>query len=131
MTARLQTSDPCTVVIFGASGDLTRRLLLPSLGNLSEEGLLLERGESDSSLATIGTVDYRHAFNESTTLLDKFTVEHTSEDTFVQNEITLQVKMLERVALAVGYAVRYHSDPPPGFGNTDTLTTMNVVYEVK
>ena len=40
MTSRLQSSDPCTVVIFGASGDLTRRLLLPSLGNLSEEGLL-------------------------------------------------------------------------------------------
>jgi glucose-6-phosphate 1-dehydrogenase len=37
---RLKPADPCTVVIFGASGDLTRRLLLPSLYNLAEEGLI-------------------------------------------------------------------------------------------
>ena len=40
MKTRLQPADPCTVVIFGASGDLTRRLLLPSLYNLAEEGLI-------------------------------------------------------------------------------------------
>ncbi|MEA2453043.1 MAG: glucose-6-phosphate 1-dehydrogenase [Actinomycetota bacterium] len=31
--------DPCIVVIFGASGDLTSRKLLPALHNLQEEGL--------------------------------------------------------------------------------------------
>ncbi|HXG87382.1 MAG TPA: glucose-6-phosphate dehydrogenase [Vicinamibacterales bacterium] len=36
----MQPADPCTFVIFGASGDLTRRLLIPSLYNLSEAGLL-------------------------------------------------------------------------------------------
>jgi glucose-6-phosphate 1-dehydrogenase len=39
----LQRADPCTVVIFGASGDLTKRLLIPALRNLDEEGLLNER----------------------------------------------------------------------------------------
>ncbi len=34
---------PCTLVIFGASGDLTKRLLLPSLYHLAEDGLLPER----------------------------------------------------------------------------------------
>ena len=33
-------ADPCTFVIFGASGDLTKRLLMPSLYNLAEDGLL-------------------------------------------------------------------------------------------
>ncbi len=33
-------AEPCSVVIFGASGDLTRRKLLPALYNLSLEGLL-------------------------------------------------------------------------------------------
>ena len=33
---------PCTLVIFGASGDLTKRLLLPSLYHLAEDGLLPE-----------------------------------------------------------------------------------------
>jgi glucose-6-phosphate 1-dehydrogenase len=32
--------DPCVLVIFGATGDLTRRKLLPSLLNLSHAGLL-------------------------------------------------------------------------------------------
>jgi len=33
-------SDPCAIVIFGATGDLTRRKLLPSLYNLRANGLL-------------------------------------------------------------------------------------------
>ena len=32
--------DPCIVVIFGASGDLTKRKLLPALYHLEQEGLL-------------------------------------------------------------------------------------------
>ena len=35
-------ADPCTLVIFGASGDLTHRLLLPALYNLAASGLLPE-----------------------------------------------------------------------------------------
>jgi len=31
---------PCAMVIFGASGDLTRRKLMPALYNLAIEGLL-------------------------------------------------------------------------------------------
>jgi glucose-6-phosphate 1-dehydrogenase len=33
-------ADPCLVVIFGASGDLTKRLLMPAFYNLACEGLL-------------------------------------------------------------------------------------------
>ena len=35
--------DPCTIVIFGASGDLTHRKLMPSLFSLVCEGLLPEK----------------------------------------------------------------------------------------
>ena len=35
-------TEPCVIVIFGASGDLTRRKLLPSLCNLAGSGLLAE-----------------------------------------------------------------------------------------
>ncbi|MBU0715036.1 MAG: glucose-6-phosphate dehydrogenase, partial [Verrucomicrobia bacterium] len=38
---RLQrTPEPCALVIFGASGDLTRRKLVPALYNLDLEQLL-------------------------------------------------------------------------------------------
>src|ERR1700722_9417838 len=33
-------SPPCTIVIFGAAGDLTQRLLMPSIYNLASGGLL-------------------------------------------------------------------------------------------
>ena len=33
-------ADPCVLVIFGASGDLTRRKLLPTIYNLAEDALL-------------------------------------------------------------------------------------------
>jgi glucose-6-phosphate 1-dehydrogenase len=36
-------ADPCVLVIFGASGDLTRRLLMPALYNMARDGLLPER----------------------------------------------------------------------------------------
>ncbi|MGB0723026.1 MAG: glucose-6-phosphate dehydrogenase [Gammaproteobacteria bacterium] len=36
------TSEPCVMVIFGASGDLTKRLLVPALYNLACDGLLSE-----------------------------------------------------------------------------------------
>jgi glucose-6-phosphate 1-dehydrogenase len=37
-----RTPDPCIVVIFGASGDLTKRKLLPALYHLEQSGLLPE-----------------------------------------------------------------------------------------
>jgi len=39
----LQRPRPQAIVIFGASGDLTRRKVLPALYNLAREGLLPER----------------------------------------------------------------------------------------
>ncbi|MGH7032420.1 MAG: glucose-6-phosphate dehydrogenase, partial [Stellaceae bacterium] len=33
-------ADPCSLVIFGASGDLTRRLLMPTLYHLAADGML-------------------------------------------------------------------------------------------
>src|SRR3954452_15342546 len=39
----LRRPDPCALVIFGASGDLTKRLLVPALYNLAVANLLPER----------------------------------------------------------------------------------------
>ncbi|WP_431854241.1 glucose-6-phosphate dehydrogenase [Azospirillum sp.] len=36
-------APPCTIVIFGAAGDLARRLLIPALYNLAARGLLSDR----------------------------------------------------------------------------------------
>jgi len=38
--AKADPAPPCTLVIFGAAGDLTKRLLMPSLYNMQQAGLL-------------------------------------------------------------------------------------------
>ncbi len=96
-----------------------------------ETGALLERGESDSQVVFRATFDFEHKFTATTSLVDKFISESGSENTFVQNDISLQVKMTDVLALAVGYGVRYNSNPPVEFKKTDTLTTINLVYEIK
>jgi hypothetical protein len=55
-------SNPCVMVIFGASGDLTKRLLVPALYNLACDGLLNENfavlGTSNSAWDDNGFRDY-------------------------------------------------------------------------
>ncbi len=63
--------DPCVVVIFGASGDLTKRLLLPALYNLAYDGLL------PHSFALIGTarthMDHESFRDQMSTDIRQFT----------------------------------------------------------
>ena len=47
-------ADPCIMVVFGATGDLTRRLLMPALYNLANEGLLPEQ----FAIVAMGRSDY-------------------------------------------------------------------------
>lgn len=97
----------------------------------SPAGVLLEPSENDNAFAFIGNAEYRHSLNASTSVLNKLTIEYTEENTFLQNELSLQVKMTDKLALGVGYAVRHNTEPPAAFEKTDTLVTANIVYEVK
>jgi glucose-6-phosphate 1-dehydrogenase len=58
MQPKPRPGDPCVLVIFGAAGDLTKRLLVPALGNLRRAGLL------PKEFAVIG-VSRRDMDNES------------------------------------------------------------------
>ena len=49
----------------------------------------------------------------------------------MQNDIAVQVSMTDSLALAVGYAIRYNSNPPPLAENTDRTVTVNLVYNIK
>ena len=55
-TSHKQPPKPCAIVIFGANGDLTKRLIVPALYNLAKQGLLPERlaliglGHSDKGM---------------------------------------------------------------------------------
>jgi putative salt-induced outer membrane protein len=96
-----------------------------------DAGVLIEPGASDSEVVFRGTLDYDHKLTATSSVLDQLVVEAGADNTFVQNDIALQVKMTDVLALAVGYSVRHNTDPPAGFEKTDTLTTINLVYEIK
>src|SRR3990172_2950587 len=61
---RIQRSaEPCTVVIFGASGDLTKRKLLPALYSLAQQNLV---ASGFSIVGTARTAMTHEAFRTAT-----------------------------------------------------------------
>jgi putative salt-induced outer membrane protein len=94
-------------------------------------GNLTEAHHTDNQAIARGTLTYEHKLTTTTSILDKFLIEAGSQNTFLQNDLALQVKINTRLALAVGYSVRDNTNPPTGFKKTDTLTTLNLVYEIK
>jgi putative salt-induced outer membrane protein len=87
--------------------------------------------EKDNSVVGTAGLEFSQKLTDTTTLTNKFGAEVASGNKFLQNEIGVAVKVSDRLALALAYAVRHNTDPPAGFRKTDTLSTVNLVYEVK
>lgn len=75
-----------------------------------------------------GFMDYSHKFNDSTSIYDTLLIEAGKDNTFARNDLGVQVKMSEALALRAGVEVRHNTDVPVGVKKTDTLTTLNLVY---
>lgn len=89
--------------------------------------IIIDEG-SDSEFMLRGFADFNHKFNDSTSIYNTFLVESGSDNTFMQDDIGVLVKMSEALALKAGFQVRHNNDVPPDADKTDTLTTINVVY---
>ena len=87
--------------------------------------------DKDSSVVGTAGLDFRHQLTGTTSVFNKFGAEVASDNNFLQDELGFAVKVSDRIALSLGYAVRHNTDPPAGFRKTDTLSTVNLVYEVK
>ncbi len=94
-------------------------------------GVLTTPREKDSEAVFRGTLDYDHRLTSNTRLIDKFLMESGTNNTLGQNDISIQVNMTDLLAIAIGYSVKYNSDPPNGFRSADKLTTFNLVYQIK
>ncbi len=59
------TSQPCVMLIFGASGDLTKRLLVPAIYNLACDGLLSDKfAVLGSAMDPLDTETFQARMNE-------------------------------------------------------------------
>jgi putative salt-induced outer membrane protein len=99
----------------------------------TEAGEVLDRiaGPLENAAVATLTSNYEHDFTATTKLRNKLLAEYGADNTSLANDIALEVNMTSTLALAVGFGVRYNSDPPPLAGSTDTLTTINLVYNIK
>ena len=64
----------------------------------------------------------------NTKVLDTFRSELGSDNTYIENDLALVVAMNDAFSLKAGIKVRYNSDPAPGKDDTDTITSLNLVY---
>ena len=92
---------------------------------------MLVAGERENEAIFRGTLDFERKLTDTTSLINAFIVEGASSNTFAENDLSLKVKVNDRLALALGFVVRHNTDPPLGFGSTDKVTTVNLVYEIK
>jgi putative salt-induced outer membrane protein len=99
----------------------------------TDAGEVIDRIEGDEEsdpVVTAGSL-YEHNFTENTKITNKFLAESGSANTALQDDLALQVSMTKTLALAVGYGIRYNTDPPPLSETTDTLITVNLVYNIQ
>ena len=72
--------------------------------------------------------DYRHQLTSNTQFSDKFTAEIGADNSFIENNASLSVAMNEKFALKAGLRIRHNTDPAPGADQTDTISSINLVY---
>ncbi len=90
-----------------------------------------ESEETDTDFIVRGFLNYAWQISETAELKNRLLVESSTDNTFTENELSLQVAINDRLALKAGLAVRHNSDVEPGTKNTDTLTTANLVYNFR
>lgn len=87
-----------------------------------------DTGETENELILRGFLDYRWLISETAELTNRFLVESGSDNTFLENALGLTVAINSRVSMKAGFAVRHNTDVDPGRKKTDTLSTVNLVY---
>lgn len=84
--ASARTADPSILVIFGASGDLTKRLLVPALYNLYCDGLLSEQfALIGTAMTELSNEQFRDNLSKDIRQFSTRPFEAASWDTFVKH----------------------------------------------
>jgi putative salt-induced outer membrane protein len=71
---------------------------------------------------------YVRQITPNTQFIDTFKSDIGSDNTYVENDAALIVAMNEKFSLKAGVLIRHNTDPALGADNTDTVTTLNLVY---
>ncbi len=88
-------------------------------------------GDSENSLIFRGDVGLDYQLTDTTKIVDRFLIETGPDNTYLQNDIGLEVTITGALGLRVGFQVRHNTDVDPGIEKTDTLTTVGLIYGKK
>lgn len=92
-----------------------------------DDGSELE-GDDLSSVTFVLRSDYTNQLTSTTKFVDAFKAEFGAENTYIENDASLYVSMSERFSLKVGFIVRHNTDPAAGSDETDTISSLSLVY---
>lgn len=88
----------------------------------------LRDGTSESGTIYYLGGDYRWAISESSSFTQAISVEHGSDNTYVESNTALSAKVRTNLALVLSFTVKNNSDVLPGTEKTDTFTTISLDY---
>ena len=145
---RHSSAQPCTLVIFGGSGDLTRRKLLPAVYNLLLDGLL----PPDFAVLGLGRKPLSHddfreiarkgieQFSRQTMNADKwedfqrrlFYMSGKIDDPSTFSKMREQIHEIETTFNLPGHRIFYLAIPPTSFSPAcEGLSSAGLVYPVE
>ncbi|KGI76709.1 DUF481 domain-containing protein [Oleiagrimonas soli] len=75
-----------------------------------------------------GLVNWKYQLTANTKFENTLLIEAGSSNRYYQNDAGLSVNMTEKLAIKLGYQVRYNSNVEPDTKHKDQLYTTNVVY---
>jgi putative salt-induced outer membrane protein len=87
-----------------------------------------DKAPKENAAVVQGEAKFEHALSATTKILEDLKVTYADVNTYLQNDLALQVKINNKLALSVAYEVRHNTNPPEGTKATDTLSTVNLVY---
>jgi putative salt-induced outer membrane protein YdiY len=94
------------------------------------DGAVYAREPLEQQGEAIGTttINFTHKFTPDTILTNTFLAEVGAQNTMVQDNLQLAVKMTTKLALVVGYGITDNSNPPAPLKKVDTITTANLQF---
>jgi putative salt-induced outer membrane protein len=92
---------------------------------------LLATGETEDGVIFRGDAGFEHQLTETTKIVDRLLIETGSDNTYLQNDLGLEVTISGALGLRLGYQVRHNTDVEPTIEKTDTLLTVGLLYETK
>jgi putative salt-induced outer membrane protein len=106
------------------------RRMRPETFDTDADGIIYDRQPLEQQSEAIGTatINFTHKFNASTILTNVFLAEAGAQNTMLQDNIQLAVKMTNKLALTVGYGVTDNTNPPAPLKKVDTVSTVNLQF---